>query len=160
MGTLAESRKAVPTRSTANNGYLQGSKENLSISSSTSNSLTDMSRNGSLRTTISSPNITNTTTTSVARSSPMKIAISSTSRGTSSVLSPASPMKSRRATPSSNLSFMKPTTASATKKLTSNTNGTVPNGTTNGINSPALARKPNPSNGRLSTSTLTRPTRK
>lgn len=167
--TFGESRKAVPSRATISNN-LHSSKENLSRSpsSSTSNSLTDMSRNGLMRTTISSPNITTITTTSVARSSPMRLASSSTSGGTTSVLAPpGSPMKGRRATPSSNLSFMKPTTASSTKKLSSNVNGSVISSGGGGINinnvgtnSPIVTRKTIGSGGRLSTSTLTRPTRK
>ena len=118
-----------------------------------------MSRNGSMRTTASSPNITTITTTSVARSSPMRLASSSTSGTTTSVLAPpGSPMKGRRATPSSNLTFMKPTTASATKKLSSS-KPLLSNGV-NGTNSPVVARKAVGSGGRLSTSALTRPTRK
>merc|ERR1719433_2064458 len=108
------------------------SKENLSgSSSSVSNSQQDLSnsKNGIMKPGISNPNM---------RSSPMRITSGVT-------LTPSSPVKARRTTPSANLSFMKPTTSSA-KKLSNVTSTTISsNGNSNTNNS----------NGKKVTSTTT-----
>jgi len=117
------------------------SKENLSgSSSSVSNSQQDLSnsKNGLMKPGISNPNM---------RSSPMRITSGVT-------LTPSSPVKARRTTPSANLSFMKPTTSSA-KKLSNVTSTTISsNGNSNTNNSNTSSATSN-SNGKKVTSTTT-----
>ena len=80
------------------------------------------------------------------RSSPMRITSGVT-------LTPSSPVKARRTTPSANLSFMKPTTSSA-KKLSNVTSTTITsNGSTS--NSTSNSASNNNSNGKKVTSTTT-----
>ena len=78
------------------------------------------------------------------RSSPMRITSGVT-------LTPSSPVKARRTTPSANLSFMKPTTSSA-KKLSNVTSTTI---TSNGSTSTSNSASNNNSNGKKVTSTTT-----
>ena len=80
------------------------------------------------------------------RSSPMRITSGVT-------LTPSSPVKARRTTPSANLSFMKPTTSSA-KKLSNVTSTTI---TSNGSTSTSTSNSAsnNNSNGKKVTSTTT-----
>ncbi len=139
------SNRIAPSRGfVSSNTNLRSSKENLSNSSSSvSNrynlwyfhikmaqsrivyfcSQQDLTRSNAIKPTTSTPNIMSTTTP--ARSSPMRITSTAT-------LTPSSPSKARRQTPSSNLSFMKPTTSSAKKLTATNvtTNATGPRKTT------------------------------
>ena len=108
---LVSSTRTTPARhigSSTTNLRNANSKEDLSRSSSSaSNSQQDLTKN-IMKSTYSTPNI---------RSSPMRITSSAT-------LTPASPSKARRTTPSaSTSSFMKPTASSA-KKLSSNIGST------------------------------------
>ena len=108
---LVSSTRTTPARhigSSITNLRNANSKEDLSRSSSSaSNSQQDLTKN-IMKSTYSTPNI---------RSSPMRITSSAT-------LTPASPSKARRTTPSaSTSSFMKPTASSA-KKLSSNIGST------------------------------------
>ena len=100
-------------------------------------------KNGLMKPGISNPNM---------RSSPMRITSGVT-------LTPSSPVKARRTTPSANLSFMKPTTSSA-KKLSNVTSTTITsNGTGIGNNSPSNiasnTSNNNSNNGKKVTSTTT-----
>jgi len=112
---LVSSTRTTPARhigSSTTNLRNANSKEDLSRSSSSaSNSQQDLTKN-IMKSTYSTPNI---------RSSPMRITSSAT-------LTPASPSKARRTTPSSasssTSSFMKPTASSA-KKLSSNIGGST-----------------------------------
>ena len=102
-------------------------------------------KNGLMKPGISNPNM---------RSSPMRITSGVT-------LTPSSPVKARRTTPSANLSFMKPTTSSA-KKLSNVTSTTI---SSNGItgngnnsitsNSASNTSNNNSNNGKKVTSTTT-----
>ncbi|CAB4065054.1 unnamed protein product [Lepeophtheirus salmonis] len=121
------------------NSYLSkranSSKENLSRSSSSaSNSINgSVSRNGSLRTAPSNPNLVNNSnnnTLTLTSTNNNNNNSSSSSSSSSNVLKVAnSPSKSRRSTPSSNLSFMKPTAASSKKLSAINLASDSPTGT-------------------------------